>query len=166
MKLFTKVIFIVVSFVLLFSFSENAKVLGQDKKGEIEDGIREIVFLKIIKPWKNSTNQELEFYFISVGNIQKQKNPNSKLLESLQKQYPQIREIKDSIMVEEKPIDEKTGKKGVIFYVDNIKWESKTKVIVKAGSYLGNMAADECIYTLKFEDAEWRITNSERCWIS
>lgn len=131
-----------------------------------EDKIREILFLSLFEKWQNPTIKDLEIYFVSVD-WKKKKNPSKNLLEKLQRKYKQVRQITDSTEdSEEKIIERNTRKKGIIFSVSKINWMNNNEVKVNAGSYLGNMASDGCLYTLKHETKGWIIVSEEQCFIS
>jgi|SRR5258707_14357314 len=42
----------------------------------------------------------------------------------------------------------------------------KLKVKADAGSYVGNMGADGCAYTLRLESDQWKVISRETCWVS
>lgn len=62
--------------------------------------------------------------------------------------------------------DKITKDAGVRLDVSKLNWISKDEVTANGGSQIGNMGADGCTYTLKREKGLWRISATQRCWIS
>jgi hypothetical protein len=50
--------------------------------------------------------------------------------------------------------------------VSKLIWVDKNVVQAKAGSYLGNMGSDGCLYTLKKQNDAWEMSSALQCFIS
>jgi hypothetical protein len=127
-----------------------------------EDALREIVFIHILKPWIAKTEEG----FFCLG-VDVNQDLSKSLLKRLQRQTSKIRNDSSCLISDDSTVvDVESGKRGVRFSISKIKWVSETEAKVEAGSYVGNMGSDGCLYSLKKEKGEWRIVKEENCWIS
>lgn len=130
-----------------------------------EDSIREIVFKEILKHWIPKSDKNLKAYYLSVDN----KDPSENLLKKFTDYKVSIKKVSElTISLEDgnSSLDEALKKQGVLFSISKLDWKNKDEVKTNAGSYLGNMGSDGCLYTLKRENGEWKIISAENCFVS
>ncbi len=58
------------------------------------------------------------------------------------------------------------GKKGLIFHVAGIKWNSDTEVEVDGGYYEGGLSSSGNTYTVKKDAGKWKVIRNKMNWIS
>lgn len=105
-------------------------------------------------------------YYIAVDT---DKDPSPELLEEFNGLLRPVRKASESfISAPDGDVvkDKKTKKDVVLFTVSEIKWINKDEVTLTAGSYMGNMGSDGCLFTIKRIDGVWAISSQKECYIS
>lgn len=131
-----------------------------------EEAILEIIFRKIVEPWRSNSDNGLKAYYVSVDN----RDPSDNLLKKLINFKLPVKKASESYIFKEDGstvLDKNTKERGVLFSISKLDWKSKNEVKVNAGSYTGNMGSDSCDYVLRKENGEWKITSAEEnCIVS
>lgn len=129
-----------------------------------DDEVRRILIEHIRGPWI-AWPERYEIICISFD----KKDPSKELLARLQKVSDRFRPGSACFIDEgdgSSVKNRKTGKSTVMLTVDRIRKSDANTVHAEAGSYLANMGADGCTYTLKLENGTWNMVGEEKCWIS
>jgi len=64
------------------------------------------------------------------------------------------------------PVDKPSGRTGIIFSVDSIRWQSKDLAEVEGGYYCGGLCAAGITFTVERANGKWLIKSSRMNWIS
>jgi hypothetical protein len=149
----------------------NQKPVKQEKELSDEDSIRLLILKKIITPWMKEFDPSLAAHYTTTYYIavDKNKDPSPELLAKFRGLLRPVRKSSESfISAPDGDVvkDKKTKKDGVLFRVSEIKWITKDEVTLTAGSYMGNMASDGCLFTIKRVDGVWVIDSQKECYIS
>jgi hypothetical protein len=64
------------------------------------------------------------------------------------------------------PKDKSTGQSGIVFDVEDLKWQNNDLAEVQGGYYCGGLCAAGITFTVKRENGKWAIKDSHMNWIS
>lgn len=64
------------------------------------------------------------------------------------------------------PVDKSTGKTGIVFDAEKLRWRNRNLAEVEGGYYCGGLCAAGITFTVKRENRRWGIESSRMHWIS
>jgi hypothetical protein len=125
-----------------------------------EDDIREAVFRYQFKHDPSGLQEDAKVFFIEVGG----KDPSSRFLGRFRGSKPPVKKRSRSrisrrragfswIWVE----DKQSGKPGIIFSVDSIKWRPRSEAMAKGGWFASGRGAADYEYSLVREKGKWVV---------
>jgi len=147
-----------------------------------EDDIREAVLRKQMLEWfrggdkseseaKTKTEREVarylnfKIFFVSVG----KKDPSDDFLKRFA-DFPRVvkRRSEAEISKQERMpvVDRKTRERGIIFYIDSIRWLNDTSVEVEGGYHCDGLCGAGITFKVGFANGKWVVKSEAMKWIS
>ncbi len=120
---------------------------------------------------KTKTEKEIAHYlnfrtfYISVG----KEDPSDDFLKRFADVPRTVKKRSESEVSKEERmpvVDKKTHKRGIIFYVDSIKWLSDATVEVEGGYHCDGLCGAGITFKLGFADGKWVVKGQGTNWIS
>jgi hypothetical protein len=149
---------------LLFAFTSLGFAADNARESQTDD-IREAVFRWQFDHNASGQQTNAQVYFLEVG--EKSGDPTEEFMKRFADHKPPVRKVSACTADAGKGVlDRKTGEKGLIFRVTNIKWKSDTEVDVSGGYHEAGLSASGNTYTVKKKKGKWKVTNDKMHWIS
>lgn len=122
------------------------------------DDIREAVFRYQIRPYLGQITIFLEI---------EGKDPSPEFMKRFEGHTPPVKPVSACEGRKGPGVkDKETGKEGIIFSADAIRWKSDSEVAVDGGHYRDGLAATGNVYTVTRKDGKWTVTADRMLWIS
>ena len=122
-----------------------------------ENDIREAAFRYQFAHNISSLQNHAAFYFLEIG--PKFTDPSEEFLKRFKDFKPVVKKASESRCDENSQIiDKTTGKLGLIFYTNDIKWLSPSKAQIDAGYAEANLSAGSNTYIMEKKDNQWVVS--------
>ncbi len=135
-------------------------------QAEQENVIRRIVFNHLFKQASTDINDSIDVYCLV---LERGKEPNRAFIDDFSIESVKVTTKSDCIVdssensnFKDLVIDKNTGKRGVIFFITEIRWAGNSKVHVKAGYDSGVMSGATFLYDVEKKPGTWTIKKSKR----
>lgn len=139
-----------------------APVLANEKQLG-ENAIIESLLLFAFSNNVSAGQKNVEYFFIRI----KDADPSEELLSRFAEYEPKVRSISESILAKDKSIIHKsTGSRGIVFWVQSIKWVTEEKVVVPWGYYEGSLSASGNEAILEYKEGKWVVREDRLLIIS
>ncbi len=130
-----------------------------------EEDIREAVFRHQFDHNASGQQKSAHAYCLAVGD--KDADPSEDFLKRFAHHKPPVRKASACrITASGEVIDNHTGKRGLLFRVENIRWISDTEVAVDGGYSEGNVSSSDNTYTVRKQNGRWEVTTGKIMVIS
>ncbi|HYV20991.1 MAG TPA: hypothetical protein VFC25_18400 [Verrucomicrobiae bacterium] len=134
------------------------------KQANAADDVREAVFRYMFEHNASVMQNNAPIVFLKVEGEQ---DPSPAFLERFAKQWPPVEPGSSaSVSPWTGATDKKTGKRGLIFRVESLRWISDSEAEVVGGYYEGGLSASGNVYRVKSEGGKWVVKSEEMMWIS
>ncbi len=140
---------------------------AQETRSKEEDNLREVAFKTLIYE-AAAAREGYSVYFLSVGLTWKDDNhfteidPSDELMKRFVGRNPPVRKVSDSRKADGgRVVDKSTGKPGVIFTVDDLKWISDNAAETRCAVYKAGLNGIVYKYTLSKTNNQWKVTTKE-----
>jgi hypothetical protein len=121
-----------------------------------EDDIREAVFRYQFDHNASGQQRNAQVYCLAVGD--KQGDPSEQLIKRFGDHTPPVRKMSECSTSPVKGVVEKrTGKRGLVFRVTNIRWISELEVEVAGGYYEAGLSSSGNTYTVTKPHGRWEV---------
>jgi hypothetical protein len=141
----------------------GAEPAGKKQTGA-EDDVREAVFRYMFENNASLMQNNAPIIFLGVEGGQ---DPSPEFLERFAKQWPPVEPRSSaSVSAVTGAVDKKTGKRGLIFRIESLRWVSDSEAEVVGGYYEGGLSASGNVYRVKSEAGKWVVKSDEMMWIS
>ena len=127
---------------------------SQDKPTIAEDDIREAVFRYQFSHNASAQQQQAGVYFLSVG---RDEDPSGEFMDRFKGHRPPVERVSQASTQAGGVADKKTGRRGIIFRVTDIKWISENEAEVEGGYLEGSQSASSNVYRVRFERDGWVV---------
>ena len=156
----------------LISLLALAAVAAEQAQSKDEDNVREVAFKSVI--YETAAAREgYSVYFLSVGltwtddNHFTEKDPSDELMRRFVGRNPPVRKVSDSRKADGgRVVDKSTGKPGVIFTVDDLKWISDNQAETRCAVYKAGLNGVVYKYTLSRTNNQWKVTSKKLVSVS
>ena len=146
------------SFLLLVSASLGFAA-EEAREAEVDD-IHEAVFRWQFVHNASGLQTNAQVYFLQIG--EKRGDPTDEFIGRFAGHKPPVRKVSAcSAGAGTGVVDKKTGEKGMIFRITQIKWKSATEVDVSGGYYEAGESASSNTYTVKKVKGKWKVTGDK-----
>ena len=154
--------------VLLAFASVLPAVAAPPDRAAEELDIREATFRYQFANNASGLKEHAGAYYLSlVDRNGKSDDPPAKLLKRFAGNEPPVKKASESRASQaEGVVDKKTGKRGLIFRIEAIRWISDTEAEVSGGYYEAGLSSSGNTYSLKKVDGRWQVTEAVMNWIS
>jgi len=141
---------------------------GEDRASQVDD-IREAAFRYQFRKNASGLQQKAKVYFLSVRNAQDEKNhdPDEAFMKRFADHKPRVAKASEAHASSEGGVrDMKTGERGLLFDLGEIRWISDDTVEIDGGYYEGGLSASGNTYFLKKKTGKWIVERDRMHWIS
>lgn len=173
--------------VLLSMLASLILHVSQGKHRADEDNIREVVFRYQFEHNYSGLQKKADAYYLSLedyGNTPadsdtilgrlmvlaksfgKSKEPSQTFVLRFQGHNPPVKRLSECIVDGEGVKNPKTGRRGLIFTIGNIKWINDNEVEVTGGYYEGGMSSSGVTYKVQRKNSKWKVISEKLNWIS
>ena len=150
--------------ILFFAFTTRCLAAENERESQIDD-IREAVFRWQFEHNASALQKNAKVYFLRID--KNKSDPSDAFMKRFAEHNPPVRKVSACSSDPDKGVqDKKTGEKGLIFNVIEIRWISDAEVEAAGGYYEAGLSASGNIYTLKKENGKWKVTSDKMRWIS
>src|SRR5258705_9588286 len=120
-----------------------------------DNDIRETVFRYLFEHNGSGLQRKAPAYFLCGPG---ESDLENELMKRFGGHQPPVRICSASLKVPEGVVDRNTGKRGLRFNAEDIKWLSDFEVEAGGGHYEGNQGASGHTYTVKKRNGKWNVT--------
>jgi hypothetical protein len=167
------------SIIILFAFGvsafENApawdfplmpsvltSIQRRDKPVDEQD-IREAVFRYQFNHNSSGQQQNAKVYFLSLN---QGRSPGNDLMIRFKGNKPPVRKVSEASVSARGVVDKKTGRRGLVFRITEIKWLGENDVEVEGGYFESGQSASTNVYKVKRESGRWVVKEDKVLEIS
>ncbi len=158
--------------MFLISLLALTAVGAEQTRSKDEDNLREVAFKSLI--YQTAAAREgYNVYFLSVGlswtadNHFTERDPSDELMQRFVGRNPPVRKVSDSRKADGgRVVDKSTGKPGVIFTVDDLKWISDNEAETRCVVYKAGLNGVVYRYTLSRTNNQWKVTSKKLVSVS
>jgi hypothetical protein len=168
--------------VVVHTLGHQIRISGAQARQQQEDDIREAVLRKQMLEWarggdkgeseaKTKTEKGIAHYlnfrtlYVSVG----KKDPSDDFLKRFADIPRIVKKRSEAVVSKEERmpvVDKKTHERGIIFYVDSIRWLSDVSVEVEGGYHCDGLCGAGITFRLGLADGKWVVKDERMKWIS
>ena len=157
---FSPLMLVLISLMSIVCLLQNAQG-GQSQPGQNgtdtqsqEDDIREVIFRHLFGHNASGQQKNGAVYFLSLG---KDKYPSKEFLARFKEHKPIVKSEKDSIIKDGGVVDKQSGKSGLRFSVEQVKWINEKQIEAYGTYYEGNLSSAGYTYQLAKENGKWVV---------
>jgi hypothetical protein len=166
MNLKTKIIYPLIPIVAFQFLSCSTFRFCCNSENRRLDDIREAVFRYQFQNSDPTKWQNMEVYFLEL--MPDKKSPSPEFINRFSDIYPPVKPVSDAVINPRNGVvtDKETGKEGIIFNIEAIRWVDKDSVEVDGSFYVANLCAEGHTYYLKWFKGIWVVYKDIMHWIS
>jgi len=157
-----KLLFVVALFLPLL-LSCRQEEIYKAKEAEEAD-IKETVFRYLFKHNHSGGQQHVDAFYLYFPDST-HRDPDDAFMVRFKGHHPPVKKVSQCIH-SDRIKDRDSGKEGLLFGIDRIKWINPNQVEVEGGYYEGSLSAAGYLYTVLKKRGRWVVTKDKTLWIS